>query len=338
MMRKRHFLFFGLLCAAFAAFAQKNSCCTKNYETASYRICFGPDSLHRQGEYLASIEWLSNDTIAKDYLRYYQIAADWIMLGQTDSAIKYLNRFIDCSPDDRMIFADKRWVTLSSDSVKWTPIVKRVEEAYFACLDSITHKELALELFYLGIEDQKSRVYRGVLMQFPDSSEYPALDKEMYALFARTKKIYDIYGFPTISMVGKCASTSAFLLLQHSPYIRKYYKLIRQAYQNGEIDPVQYAMVTDRLLTEDGKPQLYGTQAIKSYRTEKYFPDQYIIWPIKDFANVNKKRAEMGFSQTVEENAKRLGAIIPEEYYAGKVPMRYVGRDRVRYRWKGMGF
>lgn len=337
-MRKRHFLFFGLLCAAFAAFAQKDSCCTKIYETASYRICFGPDSLHRQGEYLASIEWLSNDTIAKDYLRYYQIAADWIMLGQTDSAIKYLNRFIDCSPDDRMIFADKRWVTLSSDSVKWTPIVKRVEEAYFACLDSITHKELALELFYLGIEDQKSRVYRGVLMQFPDSSEYPALDKEMYALFARTKEIYDIYGFPTISMVGKCASTSAFLLLQHSPYIRKYYKLIRQAYQNGEIDPVQYAMVTDRLLTEDGKPQLYGTQAIKSYRTEKYFPDQYIIWPIKDFANVNKKRAEMGFSQTVEENAKRLGAIIPEEYYAGKVPMRYVGRERVRYLWKGMGF
>lgn len=338
MMRKRHFLFFGLLCAVFAAFAQKDSCCTKNYETASYLTCFGPDSLHRQGEYLASIEWLSNDTIAKDYLRYYQIAADWIMLGQTDSAIKYLNRFIDCSPDDRMIFADKRWVTLSSDSVKWTPIVNRVEEAYFACLDSITHKELALELFYLGIEDQKSRVYRGVLMQFPDSSEYPALDKEMYALFARTKKIYDIYGFPTISMVGKCASTSAFLLLQHSPYIRKYYKLIRQAYQNGEIDPVQYAMVTDRLLTEDGKPQLYGTQAIKSYRTEKYFPDQYIIWPIKDFANVNQRRAEMGFSQTVEENAKRLDAIIPEEYYAGKVPMRYVGRERVRYRWKGMGF
>ncbi len=160
-MRKKHFLFFGLLCAAFAASAQKDSCCTKNYETASYRICFGPDSLHRQGEYLASIEWLRNDTIAKDYLRYYQIAADWIMLDQTDSAIHYLNRFIDCSPDDRMIFADKRWIPLSSDSAKWTPIVKRVEEAYFACLDSATHKELALELFYLGIEDQLFRVYFG---------------------------------------------------------------------------------------------------------------------------------------------------------------------------------
>ena len=65
----------------------------------------------------------------------------------------------------------------------------------------------------------------------------------------------DRYGFPTISMVGKHASTQAFLLLQHSPYIRKYYKLIKRAYLNGEIDPVQYAMVTDRLLTEDGKPQ-----------------------------------------------------------------------------------
>ena len=205
-MRKRQSLVLGLLCAVFAACAQKDSCCTKNYETASYLTCFGPDSLHRKGEYLASIEWLRNDTIAKDYLRYYQIAADWIMLGQKDSAILYLNRFIDCSPDDRIIFADKRWIPLSSDSAKWTPIVKRVEEAYVACLDSVTHKDLALELFYLGIEDQLYRAYRGVLMQFPDSSEYSAIDDEMYDRFVRTKEIYSEYGFPTISMVGKHAS------------------------------------------------------------------------------------------------------------------------------------
>jgi hypothetical protein len=31
-----------------------------------------------------------------------------------------------------------------------------------------------------------------------------------------------------------------------------------------------------------------------------------------------------------ESGNKRLDAIIPEEYYAGKVPMRYVGRDKVR--------
>ena len=84
-MRKRHILFFVLLCAVFAAFAQKNSCCTKNYETASYLTCFGPDSLHQQEEYLASIEWLRNDTIAKDYLRYYQIAADWIPPSYTST-------------------------------------------------------------------------------------------------------------------------------------------------------------------------------------------------------------------------------------------------------------
>ncbi|MDY6348756.1 MAG: hypothetical protein SPL42_10090 [Bacteroidales bacterium] len=69
-MRKRHILFFVLLCVVFATFAQKDSCCTKNYETASYLFCFAPDSLHRQGKYPASIEWLRNDTITKDYLRY----------------------------------------------------------------------------------------------------------------------------------------------------------------------------------------------------------------------------------------------------------------------------
>ena len=40
-------------------------------------------------------------------------------------------------------------------------------------------------------------------------------------------------------------------------------------------------------------------------RTSKF---QWIVWPIKDVKNVNKRRKQAGFENTVEENAKRLGA------------------------------
>ncbi len=115
-------------------------------------------------------------------------------------------------------------------------------------------------------------------------------------------------------------------LLQHSPYINKFYPLIKKAYRNNDIDSVCYAMVTDRLLSEKGRRQLYGSQCIRSTTTEKYFQDNYILWPVKDFKSVNERRKAMGFTNTVEENAKRLNAIIPPEYYEGKEKMKWVRR------------
>jgi len=48
----------------------------------------------------------------------------------------------------------------------------------------------------------------------------------------------------------------------------------------------------------------------------KKYPNKYILYPVKDFKNVNKRRREMGFKETVEEYVKRhSGAFIPKEYY-----------------------
>lgn len=53
-----------------------------------------------------------------------------------------------------------------------------------------------------------------------------------------------------------------------------------------------------------GKKQIYGTQAASWVRPE----GGQVIWPIEDVENVNKRRKEVGFTTTIEENAKRLGA------------------------------
>ena len=66
------------------------------------------------------------------------------------------------------------------------------------------------------------------------------------------------------------------------------------------------------------------TILLRSNKTEKYFPEKTVLYPIKDFQNVNKRRSLMGFKETVEEYAERLGAIIPEEDYQGKEKMKWV--------------
>jgi len=61
-------------------------------------------------------------------------------------------------------------------------------------------------------------------------------------------------------------------------------------------------MMEDRLLTYEGKKQIYGTQAGDSTGAP-------YVWPIKDPDRVNELRKAAGFGLTLEENAERLDAI-----------------------------
>lgn len=110
-----------------------------------------------------------------------------------------------------------------------------------------------------------------------------------------------------VSMVGKPANEVAWYVMQHSPKIKQYFPLIQRAGQAKELPFLLVAMMQDRLMTEQRKPQLYGTQAAcyplmdtASHQQECFF------WPIANPKNVNRRRKKAGFTTTVEENAKRL--------------------------------
>ena len=53
-----------------------------------------------------------------------------------------------------------------------------------------------------------------------------------------------------------------------------------------------------------GKKQIYGTQASNDTRPGK----KMVIWPIENPSQVNELRKKIGFTTTVEENAKQLNA------------------------------
>lgn len=123
----------------------------------------------------------------------------------------------------------------------------------------------------------------------------------------RVEAIFKQYGYPGKTLVGAPTNESAWYVIQHSPAIKKYFSLISKAGKQKELPFSLVAMMQDRLLSQEDKPQIYGTQVI-CYPPKKQ-PDhtECFVWPIEKPEQVNKRRKEAGFSDTVEENAKRLG-------------------------------
>ena len=116
----------------------------------------------------------------------------------------------------------------------------------------------------------------------------------------RIRAIIHRYGYPGKTLVGTPTNEAAFYVIQHSSSIAHYLPLIKQAAEQGELPFRLYAMMLDRQLMYQGKPQVYGTQG-RSYTGQSPF-----IWPIEDAAHVNERRKKAGFELSVEDNAQRM--------------------------------
>ena len=126
----------------------------------------------------------------------------------------------------------------------------------------------------------------------------------------RIEQILQQYGYPGKTLVGSPTNETAFFIVQHSPKINEYIPIIEAAARNGELPFHQYAMMYDRQMMQEGKEQLYGTQGLSFSRSGKngqLEQSPRFIWPIKDALNVNSRRKEAGFPETVEVYARHLG-------------------------------
>lgn len=129
---------------------------------------------------------------------------------------------------------------------------------------------------------------------------------------AKVLPILEKHGWLPKSKIGEKAADAIFYVVQHSntETIEKYLPQMEEMARKGEASGTGAAMMRDRLLMFQGKKQLYGTQAVNYIRDD----GKHVIWPIEDVENVNKRRREVGFELTVEENVERLGAVFdPKE-------------------------
>jgi hypothetical protein len=108
-------------------------------------------------------------------------------------------------------------------------------------------------------------------------------------------------GMPTLEEVDNSHMLAIWLVFQHasSTYRKKYFPLLEDAAERGDLDHTQIAMMKDRMLMEEGKPQVYGTQVIKDTTS-----GAWILYKLEEPELVNKRRAEIGFGP-LEEYLRR---------------------------------
>jgi hypothetical protein len=168
-----------------------------------------------------------------------------------------------------------------------------------ARLDSVYDDDQAVRQMIKPIQDkygmnsrQMDSLYR--VMRVKDSIN-----------LAKVKSILGQYGWLGIIEIGEKGNLALFLEIQHSDSLTQvtYLPMMRQAVKDGKAKASNLALLEDRVLCQQGKPQLYGSQ-VTVLKTGKYG-----FFPIQDEKNVNKRRAEVG-----------LG---PLEYYARNFGIDY---------------
>lgn len=152
------------------------------------------------------------------------------------------------------------------------------------------------KLFQVNQEDVVAHLWK--LQKEVDSSN-----------LSRIEDIIKVHGYPGMSLVGAPTNEAAFFIIQHSAKIELYLPVIKKVADEFELSFSLYAMMLDRSLVQKDQEQIYGTQGvgveIPNPETGKRELTM-IIWPVKDAANVNKRRSEAGFQQTIEEYALTL--------------------------------
>lgn len=320
---KKSIIFFVILGYNMLLLSQKEITCEgKIYETPCHARVFivTKDSLQSVNNYKASIgENLKILEISPDKA-LYRLAISYSNLDNRDSAFYYLNKFIDCSKDDRLIILDKNFDNLRKDSVRWKQITNKIENLYLAELKNVNNKELALQLFYLGIEDQKYRLFLPAMKQIETDSNGRFSIRVDNTMDTKLKEIVKKHGMPGISDVGLLGSKNIFLLIQHSFKIKRaYYKAIEKLYKKNDFPPLDFALLKDAYLSDRNRKQIYGTQLVSAFKKwKKTYDGKMILYPVKDFKNVNQRRKEIGFQSTVEEYVESWNNpryVIPREYY-----------------------
>ena len=120
--------------------------------------------------------------------------------------------------------------------------------------------------------------------------------------------ILDKEGWP--ARLSDKANQAIWLVIDHSDLAtrRKYLDLVKAKAEEGVLNKSDYATLNDRILMEEGKPQIYGTQ-IKITGTIIFGEEQTLpmyLWPVEDPATLDSLRSSIGLPP-IEEYLESSG-------------------------------
>jgi Family of unknown function (DUF6624) len=186
---------------------------------------------------------------------------------------------------------------------------------------------LRLELLTMAAEDLRVReelASDGSLFE----GYHPRMREVHERNAERLSSILREHGWPGRSLVGRKATQAAWLVLQHAisnPSLQRHVLvLLKDAAAADEIPFVQVAMLEDRIRSNEGRNQVYGTQ----FDWDEH--GQLNPLPIEDEANVDVRRREIGLGPLAQDiQRKRELALRDGE----RPPVDWKVRQREKESW-----
>lgn len=161
-----------------------------------------------------------------------------------------------------------------------------------------SHPALRAELLRREAEDQAARkaLIEAGFQTAPDSLR-ERLARVDSANTAWLKALVEREGWPTPARVGADGVHAAFLIVQHTPdhaFQAAMLPHVREAWRAGAgVDGEDVALLTDRVLRHQGRPQRYGTQA-------DFVDGRAVPQPLEEPETVDERRREMGMMPLAE--------------------------------------
>jgi len=190
-------------------------------------------------------------------------------VGDKNDIVKIINR--------EKTIDDEKLIAKINQKLNEGPEVKSVE---VDCNDKVN---LLQEVF-----DRDQGMRRG------DSNIDPKIDHENLEIIV---SFLEKCGMPTLTEVNDVQMAGIWGVLQHAPakYQSRYIPLLEESARKGDLKWSVIALMKDRALMYEGKPQIYGSQVSNGELYELFEPKY-----------VNQRREEIGM-EPIEEYLKRFG-------------------------------
>ncbi|MEJ5963776.1 DUF6624 domain-containing protein [Pedobacter immunditicola] len=259
------------------------------------------DSLFKKDEFLSSALSYSKAFETNKWRgridHRYGAAIAWAKAGVPDSALFQLEKIVNSGNyiDYNRLISDSSFTYLHKNG-RWNIILnklKKIEQAQAVEID----KPLSEELERVFEQDQMYRDSVDSLSK-QEGNNSAKVNEEIAKMLKVdsinlkiVSGILDKYGWLGPKRVGRKASIAIFLVIQHSDLNTqlKYLPMLKAAVSYGEVDAIDLAYLQDRILLQQNKRQIYGTQiGVVQLTGQKY------VLPLLDPLNVDKRRAQIG--------------------------------------------
>ncbi|WP_106792427.1 DUF6624 domain-containing protein [Aquimarina sp. Aq78] len=236
----------------------------------------------------------------KNWEIYFMAATIYAPKNKNNEAFQSLDKAIQAGLRDSVLTATYPGLSNLRNDLRWNTLLHTISNNRKTYVQAIKNPGLLKELEEMWAQDQLA------LSQYEENTK--ALDsnasaEEYQLLFKpvedrweinrnKLDSIIDIHGWPGNKLVGEDGAKISWAIPQHYPDVffkQKCLSLIEKAMKKGDMDPNHYAELNDRIARDTWQKQIYGASMA-----------QDAPHPIKDPANVDKRRTALGLLEPIE--------------------------------------